>query len=299
MPSFDHIAIIFNPGSTGDAPQLAENLAEAIDKNHETIGIKAALTPTEYAGHAIELARDVALKYKRPLIVSVSGDGGYNEVINGAMQAKQQSPNARPVTAVVGAGNANDHRRVMRDEPLIELIKAGEPRSFDLLHIAASAKGYDLSRYAHSYIGFGVTPQVGNELNKHGKSLFQEIKTILKTYRAYAPFTIERDGGKILLDNLLFANINEMAKLIKLDDENTVRDGKFEVIELRHRSKLRMLGTLLRAAVVGLKNTPSYQTYHLKCLEALPIQLDGEIEKLPANCDVTVTSAARAIDSLF
>lgn len=299
MPTFDHIAIIYNPNSTGDAPEMAEDLAKQIDTHADIIGVSAALTPTKHAGHAIELAKAVALKYKRPLIVSVSGDGGYNEVINGAMQAKEKSSKAQPVTAVVGAGNANDHRRVMRDEPLIELIKNGDIRSFDLLHIAAKAKGYSLSRYAHSYIGFGVTPQVGNELNKHGKSLIREIKTILKTYRIYAPFRIQRDGRKMLLDNLLFANINEMAKFIKLDDENTVRDGKFEVIALRHRSKIHMLGTLLRAAVVGFSNTPSHQAYSLTCPDALPIQLDGEIEKLPKNSDVTVTSKHKAIDSLF
>lgn len=299
MPSFDHIAIIYNPNSTGNAAELTEKLRDQIDDHYDAIGTRATLTPTKHAKHAIELAKAVALKHKRPLIVSVSGDGGYNEVVNGAMQAKRSSKKARPVVAVVGAGNANDHRRVMRDDPLIELIRTANIRSFDLLHISAKAQGYSLSRYAHSYIGFGVTPQVGHELNKHGKSLFYEIMTILKTYRIYAPFEIERSGQRTLLDNLVFANINEMAKIIKLDDENTVHDGKFEVIELRHRSKLAMLGTLLRAAVVGFSDPPSYQSYSLKNLKALPIQLDGEIERLPKGCDITITSEPAAIDSLF
>ena len=299
MPTFDHIAIIYNPGSTGDAPDMAKNLAEQIDDHHKTIGRKARLTPTKHAGHAIELARDVALKYKRPLIISVSGDGGYNEVINGAMQAKEQSVTAQPVTAVVGAGNANDHRRVMRDRPLIELIKSGNVKSFDLIHIDASAKDFSLSRYAHSYIGYGITPQVGHELNKHGKSLLHEIKSILRTYRTYAPFTIEHGGERHLLDNLLFANINEMAKFIKLDAKNTVHDDKFEVIALRHRSKTRMLFTLLRAAVFGFRDHPSYTHYELKTLKKLPIQLDGEVEWLPKSCTAVITSKHAAIDSLF
>jgi diacylglycerol kinase (ATP) len=299
MNAFDHIAIIYNPNSTGDAPDMAEKLAAQIDKHIKLIGAKASLTPTEKAGHAVELARDIALKHKQPLIVSVSGDGGYNEIVNGAMQAKESSRSARPVVAVVGAGNANDHRRVMRDKPLIDLIVAANIKSFDLLHIKASAKNFSLTRYAHSYIGFGVTPAVGNELNKRTKSMWVEIQTILKTYRTYAPFHVERGGAHYVLDNLLFANINEMAKVIKLDDENTVHDGRFEVIELRHRSKIHMLGTLLKAAVIGFRNPPSFQTYSLKSLDALPIQLDGEIEKLPKNTDVVVTSKHTAIDSLF
>ncbi len=299
MPTFDHIAIIYNPGSTGDAPKLARELKQKVDRNHKSIGVKATLTPTKRAGHAIELAKKAALKYKRPLIVSVSGDGGYNEVINGAMQAKEQSKSARPVTAVIGAGNANDHRRVTRDKPLIELIKQGQPKPMDLIHISASTKDFSLDRYAHSYIGYGVTPQVGHELNKHGKSLLHEIKSILKTYRTYAPFTIERNGKTLVLDNLLFANINEMAKFVKLDEENTMHDNKFEVIELHHRSKLRMFGTLLRAAVIGFKNPPSYSKYKLKSSDKLPIQLDGEVEWLPKACEAIVTSKHNAIDSLF
>lgn len=299
MNVFDHIAIIYNPKSTGDAPQMAKGLALQIAKNNKTIGIKATLTPTQSAGHAIKLSHDIAVKYKRPLIVSVSGDGGYNEVVNGAMQAKIDKKSCNPVVAVIGAGNANDHRRVMRNEPLIELIKAGKPRSFDLLLIEAKAKNFSLSRYAHSYIGFGVTPDVGNELNKRTKSLWSEISMIAYTYRKYAPFVIKRNNSELLLDNLVFANINEMAKFVKLDEENTVRDGRFEVIELAHRSKLHMFGTLLKAGIVGFKNPPSFQTYSLKTIDALPIQLDGEIEKLPKNSDITVKSIHKGIESLF
>lgn len=299
MPAFDHIAIIYNPGSSGNAPELARQLKRQIDRNRTSIGINAVLTPTKHAGHAVELARTVALNYTRPLIVSVSGDGGYNEVINGAMQAKHRLKSARPVTAVVGAGNANDHRRVVRKDPLIDLIKRAEPRAIDLIRIKATTKNFTLDRYAHSYIGYGVTPQVGHELNKHGKSLYHEIKSILKTYQTYAPFRIERDKKRLLLDNLIFANINEMAKFIKLDEKNTMHDDKFEVIELSHRSKLRMLATLLRTALIGFKNPPSYTRYELKSLDKLPIQLDGEVEWLPARCTAVITSEHAAIDSLF
>lgn len=299
MNAFDHIAIIYNPGSTGDAPKLAAELAKQIKAHKSKIGVEATLTPTKSAGHAIQLAKKASLDHSRPLIVSVSGDGGYNEVVNGAMQAKTSSRKASPVVAVLGAGNANDHHRVMQSEPLIDLIVAGQPKPFDLLHISATAPKYELSRYAHSYIGFGVTPQVGNELNKNGKSLLKEVLTILKTYHIYAPFVIERGGARLTLDNLVFANINEMAKFIKLDETNTARDGRFEVIELQHRSKMHMLGTLAKAAAVGFKQPPSFQTYSLLSINALPIQLDGEIENLPEKTQVTVTSKHKIIDSLF
>ena len=67
----------------------------------------------------------------RPLLVSVSGDGGYNEVVDGTMQAG----NDAAVCAVLPAGNANDHRRATREQPLADAIVTGSVTRIDLLRL--------------------------------------------------------------------------------------------------------------------------------------------------------------------
>lgn len=292
---FDHIAIIFNPMSSGDASRLARQLDDELFK----LGYHPKLEPTKRAGHAIALARGTSLKYKRPLLISVSGDGGYNEVINGAMLAKAKNKNAKPVVAVLGAGNANDHYRVMQDAPLVELIKKKNVKPMDLISIKATTKDFELLRYAHSYIGLGITPEVGNELNRHGKSRFDEIKLILKTFMKFKPFKVTYEDRVRWCDSLVFANINEMAKIIKLDDKNVVNDDRFEVIEFHHHGKLYLLFAMLGAALFGIKNPPSYQTYTFKTHAKLPVQSDGEIDTLPSRSTVTIRSHGEAIDSLY
>lgn len=295
MPAtFDHIAIIFNPESTGDAPRLAKNLARDLKKR----GFTAKLEPTKRAGHASALARRISLKYGRPLIISVSGDGGYNEVINGAMAAKDQSKQARPVVSVLGAGNANDHYRVMHDRPIVELVAEGGVKTIDLISITAKAPDFQLGRYAHSYIGFGITPEVGDELNRHGKDLLSEIILVSKTFMKFQPFTIVHAGQKRVCDSLLFANINEMAKFVKLDDKNSIYDDSFKMIEFRHHGKAVLLWNLLKAAVVGITNRPAFRQYKFTVSDDLPVQSDGEIDQLPAGAEVTITSHHAAIDSL-
>ena len=74
--SFDRIVVIFNPQSTGDGPQLAEELRADLARRLPDIPVR--LCPTEHAGHARDLAREAA-QTGHPLIVSVSGDGGYDE----------------------------------------------------------------------------------------------------------------------------------------------------------------------------------------------------------------------------
>ena len=41
----------------------------------------------------------------------------------------------------------------------------------DLISISAASQDFELQRYAHSYIGFGITPEIGHELNQHGKKV--------------------------------------------------------------------------------------------------------------------------------
>ena len=83
--SFDRIVVIFNPQSSGDGPQLADELRADLARRVPDVPVH--LCPTERAGHARNLAREAA-RTGHPLIVSVSGDGGYNEVVDGVMQAE-------------------------------------------------------------------------------------------------------------------------------------------------------------------------------------------------------------------
>ena len=100
---FDRVVLIFNPAKARMATRiddLQRDLATGLP------GLPIRLVPTEFAGHARDLARSVAAA-GAPLIVSVSGDGGYNEVVNGVMDV----PASRAVCTVLPAGNANDHHR--------------------------------------------------------------------------------------------------------------------------------------------------------------------------------------------
>ena len=293
--SFDHIAILFNPNSTGDAPRLAHELAKNIKKS-SNIAVKPVLTPTKYRRHGEKLAEEISLRYKRPLIVSVSGDGGYNEVINGAMAAKQASRKAAPVVAVMGAGNANDHRRVTRDTPLLELIVRGEPKPMDLLHISVRDS---LERHAHSYAGLGISPEVAVELNRHSLNFLRELQIIFGTFFRFTPFSVTHEGTTRKIDSLLFANINEMAKVLKLRDKLDVTDGRFEVIEFVHEGKLKLLYRLLRAALAGIKEPPQYKQYECVVADTNHIQLDGEVHEFKSGATVRVKSIRAAIDSLY
>lgn len=292
MNKFDKIVIIFNPQSTGDGPTLAKDLAEQLKSEQKA---PVELQETKSAGHAVDLAK-AAAKSGKPLVVSVSGDGGYNEVINGVMAAN----NPEATAAVLAAGNANDHARVMQDEPLLELIKKGETTQIDLLQMTTVLpSGEHDSRYAHSYIGFGITPTVALQLEKGGKGSISEIATTIRTFGKFEPFEVEyADGSKAEIDSLIFANISEMAKVATLSDEGSPDDGVFEVITIPHVSKAKAVYYAAKAAVSSLGEQPSVRSFDFKTLQPMPAQLDGELWELKDAVRVVIRCQRKALKTL-
>ena len=291
MP-FERIIVIFNPQSTGPAPQRAEELKDTLADRLPDVPLH--LRPTERAGHARELAAQAAAT-GRPLIVSVSGDGGYNEVVDGVMHAG--NPNA--VCAVLAAGNANDHRRSTGEQPLVDAIVTGDVRHIDLLRLTVGSDSDAHTRYAHSYIGMGLTPIVAIDLEKGGKGSFKEIVSVVRTFAKFRPFTIDVDpGGLRSLDSLLFANIDEMAKYATLSEDSRPDDGRFEIIALPHTAKWRVLAVALKAATRGLGPQPTARHYRFTTVKPTPMQLDGEVIAVEAATSVSVDIAAGALPIL-
>ncbi|MBT2567132.1 diacylglycerol kinase [Arthrobacter sp. ISL-85] len=293
--TFRSIAIIFNPNSTGDAPALAGQLRDSLN-GLLPYAPDIGLQPTNHAGHAVQLAREAAAGGGDVLVVSVSGDGGYNEVVNGVMQAG--NPDA--VCAVMAAGNANDHRRTTRTVPLEQAIAAGDVRRMDLLRITTGEPGDAPEEYAHSYIGFGLTPVMAIGLEKGSKGALKETFSVVRTFSKFKPFEIVPTGGKRQkFDSLVLANIAQMAKYATLSEaDDKLADGKFEVVLFPHRSKLRVLLTALRAATKGLGDQPSVSSYGFTTLKPMPYQIDGEVRSLDADTLVTVHSAPAALATL-
>ena len=293
--TFESIVIIFNPNSTGDARRLAEGLHGELE-GLLSYPVDLKLQPTAHAGHAVELARDAVSGGGDVLVVSVSGDGGYNEVVNGVMQGG----NPRAVCAVLGAGNANDHRRSTGTQPLGEAIAAGRVRSIDLLRVHAGGEADSPGEYAHSYVGFGLTPVVAMDLEKGGKGALKEMVSVVRTFSKFEPFEIRQaDGARRSLDSLVLANIPEMAKYATLSDaDDKLADGKFEVVVFAHMPKWRVLLTALRAATKGLGDQPSASSYSFTTLKPLSYQIDGEVKSVDGDMPVRIECAPAALSTL-
>ena len=294
MAAYTSITIIYNPNSTGSSEAMARDMLERLKQ--ASVRPVAELIATDHAGHGEKLAYELASATAHPLVISASGDGGYHDVVNGLMRAKQDGFN--PVAGLLPAGNANDHFHALHDEDIVEAIIARKTQTIDLLKMRAMVKGELFERYAHSYIGIGLTPKVGRELNKTQLNRFNEVWIALKVLITLRPVHVTVNGRSRILDSLVFSNVNKMSKVLSLSEEADVRDGHFEVTAFERRHKLRLITRLLKASTLGLKGTRHVSEYAFTTTKALLIQLDGEIVTLDANSDVVITLEHAALECI-
>jgi len=287
MSAFSRAIVIFNPNSTGDSQAIAEKFCRDLRKLRPKT--KVELQETTHAGHGEKLGYKLTKRHKELLLVSVSGDGGYNELVNGIMKAVNAGATA-PICAVLPGGNANDHYSFIAKRPLLEAIAADGLIKLDLLQVEAAE-----TRYAHSYVGLGLTPVVAVELNKHKLSALKEAWLSLKTFWKFKPFKIIENGKQATFDSLILANIGVMAKYLKLDEDSSPHDGRFEVLRWPHGHKIRLVSQLIKLAAGKVEAPKSVERFEFTTMAPIPMQLDGELIKLSADQRVTVTCAPRRL----
>lgn len=282
---FSEVTIIFNPNSTGNGKALAKQLQA--DLQQQIPKLSVTITPTKYAGHAEKLAYKLAKDSRRPLIISASGDGGYHEIINGMLRAN--AAGAQAVAGLLPAGNANDHYHMMHDEDTIEAIRQAKVNDIDVLKLSSVVSGQPFERYAHSYIGIGLTPKVGQELNKQKLNAINEIGIVLRALFFLHPIKVIIDNHTRTYDSVIFSNIRKMSKVLAISETAKTDDGMFEVTAFKRRNKLSLISALLRASTLGLRGSKKVSNYQFKTIKPLLVQLDGEIFTIDAQAEVTIT----------
>jgi diacylglycerol kinase (ATP) len=94
--------------------------------------------------------------------------------------------------------------------PLVAAIVDGRARHLDLLRFDRQTGGALWSRYAHSYVGLGLTPLMAIGLNKDMKGTIMELIWVMRTFNRLEPVEISTTvGERALFDSLVFAKCQD------------------------------------------------------------------------------------------
>lgn len=242
--------IVNQKSRTGKGKKIWENLKQELD----AMGVAYEYYLTEYAGHAVEIARTL-LKHKEGTlkIVIVGGDGTFNEVLNGARNYE------RIEVGYIPTGSGNDLARGLKfsKDPVENLKRILDSTEFWHMDIGClSWDDHESKRF------FGVSTGVGIDADVCRLALHSTLKKILNKIGlgklTYGILTLSslfsmpamkarivadgKDYGK--LDKVLFiAIMNHKCEGggVPMSPHASAMDGKLSLCAIYGLSKIRAL----------------------------------------------------------
>lgn len=288
---FHTVVVIYNPNSTGDSEKNAKDFANEIGSLSADMNVE--IVATKYAGHAEEIARSFA-NDEGVVVVSSSGDGGYNEVINGVLLS-----GGKCSVAVLPSGNANDHHRAVGSENLADNIVKAKTRRIETIKIETRVDAKPWKRFAHSYIGFGLTPKIGKVLTESRPNVVTEKWYVLRHAFSFRHVRIETDGRETKYHSLVVATIDRMSKVIKLDESANLNDGMMEVYESKYFSPFKTFKELVTVGLVGIAPSSRRHTLELSSTtKPLLVQLDGEVFTIDKKTKVSLVCEQDSLSTI-
>lgn len=249
---------------------------------------------TEYAGHATEIVNNLD---NVDLVVSLGGDGTFNEIVTGNMKRKEKL-----VVTHVPYGTTNDigamfglGKGIYKN---LEVLLTGDVRNLDLcfvnskpfIYVAGFGKflniPYETSRNLKKKIGYPAYILGAMKDFIFSKTPLYEIEYEVdgEIYHGFYSFALLSNATRV-------AGINNFYKDVKLND------GMFEVLFCNLRTKKEIIKTLFHLRSNDITKVPGFYFHKTKSLKITfidklrkPWCIDGEkLEENPNVYNIKVT----------
>ncbi|MEA4910385.1 MAG: diacylglycerol kinase family lipid kinase [Chloroflexi bacterium] len=237
--------IIVNPiAGHGEARQMIPEIEQELQKNH----IDYELMQTQHAWHAAELAQQ-AVVLGCEVIVSVGGDGTFNEVLNGIMLAREAGLGSA-VLGVIPVGQGNDFSFAMgipAGVPAsVRALAAGQRRTIDVGLVTGGY--YPLGRYFGNGVGIGFDAIVSflAAKNRRTKGFASYLWAVTRTISLYskAPMvSIDVDGEVVQQRALMISLMNgrRMGGGFVMAPQSDPEDGLLDLCIVRQVPRPRIV----------------------------------------------------------
>jgi diacylglycerol kinase (ATP) len=276
--------IIVNPIS---GRGYAEKMIPLIEEKCREFGMTFELVSTEKPWQAADLAEKAALD-GFDVVVSASGDGTANEVLNGLMRARTKGAKSTAM-GIISVGTGNDFAYGMNIPGNINdcmtVLKNDVRKTMDV----GLVKGgdYPEGRYFGNGVGIGFDAAVGFEAVKirWTRGLLAYLIAALKTIFLYfkAPLVeITYDGNQIQQHSLMTSIMNgqRMGGGFYMAPDGDPTDQMFDLCIAASASKMR----IFQLITYFMKGTQATQP-EVKAVKAKNVVIKALEGKLPAHCD--------------
>lgn len=287
------LLFIFNPKA--GKGQIRNNLLDIID-TFVKAGYEVNARPTQYAGEAVEIARDWSAEYD--LVVCSGGDGTLDEVVTGIMKSGQ----CRPI-GYIPAGSTNDFANSLglprNMKSAADVVVGGQPYACDIGSFNDNSFVY--------IAAFGLFTEVSYETSQEIKNVLGHMAYILEGVKKLAAIKSYRmkitTQDTVIEDDFLYGMVTNSisvggfkgitGKFVDLSD------GVFEVTLIKRPKSLEELNQIIGA--LTLRDIDAAQMYCFKTSylkietpEEVAWTLDGEFGG--RHTEVVIENLNRALE---
>ena len=254
--------VIYNPNS---GHTLEKTKLPKYKKIIEKYGYTPTFIGTQYRGHAKEIVSHLGYV---DLVISMGGDGTFNEVVYGNIQRKR-----RLILAHIPVGTTNDVGTMFgygkNIEDNLRLCLTGEVRDIDIPMVNNRPFVY--------VCGFGKFMQIPYETPREEKKKYghlayvwngiKDFFTVTKSYN----ISFEVDGvektGKYSL--MLIGSATRIAGMDNFFRDVKLNDDKFEILLCTYTKRLDILRAFAQVLAVGAEHVGGFEYYKASKMEII------------------------------
>ena len=276
--------------------RTGRDLSHLVSALRDALGELDVVT-TSAARQATELAAAAAAA-RRPLVVSLGGDGTLHEVVNGLMQAREARADAHrgaadlPALGLVATGTGGDFGRCLGIphgvKDYLAALGSGAERAVDIgrarftgadgspverywINVLSAGVGGFVDRYATDAPGF-----VGGRVAYAQATLRAIVMCRRVTLRCRAQLPDGREVERQLNSHAVaICNGTTFGGGMRIAPMARPDDGLLEVIALETRTRWRLIGRFLTVYAGTHLQEPGVSHFSCRALELTPVQVEA------------------------
>ena len=282
------VHVILNPRSgEGSGRRVRPELERELTRR----GLTFVLEETEFAGHALELARGAARR-GASIVVAAGGDGTIHEVANGLLQTRDELGDALPALGIVPIGTGNDFVKAALGgtdrQDAYDVLASGVVRRFDAGRIEWAGG----AEFFINAAGTGIDVEVVRQMRRmpwlHG--VFSYLVALVRALVSYRPIPLrvrtDDSSSEQRVMIIAVANGHCLAGGFYLCPDAVPDDGRLDVCiveEVNLLQAMRVLPKILRGTHGESRKVKLLQSRSVEITASgdapLYFQLDGELRE--------------------
>ena len=275
--------VIYNKHS---GKKVKKDFLEEFEKILRENDYEPTIKYSKYKGHIVEIVKK--LSDKTNLVISIGGDGTFNESMRGNFKREK-----RLVLAHIPLGTTNDVGKMFGygKDPIknLKLLMSGVQKKMDICTI---------NKEPFIYVaGFGKFMNIPYDTSRKTKKKFGYLAYVMNAVKNFFMFTklhdvtYEINGEKYsgLYSFLVITNATRIAG-IKIFDDIKLDDNQFEILFCNIKKRRDIIKSLIRIRKTDISHVPGFYFHssnNLKIIvndeKSLPWCLDGEKYEVVGN----------------